>query len=114
MKVLTYKDELGSFVATTESTGRQLKGSKDDYYVYDPKHDVMCIVEFGLHIIGILYLLKHYYDFKFSNSETRLDYQKIIEGFEICSAFKEPEEYAIDVSEDGVYFASMIKNPLEL
>lgn len=96
-----YSDNTYQKVDTVTAT--KFKKARGDYYVFDPKHDVLCIVGFGEHICGILFLLKNYYGFKFQVDESKDDYRKIIESFELGSAFKEPIDYAIDAYSDGAY-----------
>ena len=84
-------------------TATKFEKARGDYYVFDPKYDVLCIVGFGEHICGILFLLKNYYGFTFQVTESEVDYQKIIETFELGSPFAEPSDYAIDAYYDGAY-----------
>ena len=103
MLALRYQPSDVGFYQIDEKEGVAYKQSDNSCYVYDPNYDVLCIVGFGEHLIGILYLLKTYYGFTFENDENIKEYQNILNTFELNSAWKLPIEYAEEAKADGAW-----------
>lgn len=81
---------------------QELDKSEKGCYVYDAKNDILCIVEFGNHLIGILFILRYFYNFSFGfPKEKEKEYHNIINTFELKGAWKLPQHYAEDVAYDG-------------
>lgn len=57
MLALRYDTHSLGFYPIAEEDGVAYKQLDNSCYVYDPTYDVLCIVGFGEHLMGILYLL---------------------------------------------------------
>lgn len=103
MEVYLFNESLNKFEKQEEEVGINIKNNLESSYVYDAKSDTLCIVGFGEHLLGIMYILKHKYDFKFVK-ERITEYQEILKKFELVSANGDVESYVPEIMDFGVYY----------
>lgn len=88
--------------ALNDTTGK-------DYYVYDRKKNVLVLVDFGAHFVGIIAILRKFYDIKNFVAEDISTYQDYIRNMDIKGAFYSPSKYSQTIVEDGNWIDPQIK-----
>lgn len=77
---------------------------EDFYYIYDKEKKILVMLEFGLHFVGIMFLLRNFYGLKFLVEEDIATYRDIInDNFVVQGAFKETDQYIYDLIKDGAW-----------
>ena len=75
---------------------------EDFYYIYDKEKKILVMLEFGLHFVGIMFLLRNFYGLKFLVKEDIATYRDIINNnFVVQGAFKRTDQYIYDLIKDG-------------
>lgn len=96
----------------------QLSSSKHNYfeqllktdnqlcYIYDKQHHILMLVGIGEHIIGLFYLLRHYYGLNYLKESDIKKYQHIINNnFIIKGAWQPSNIYVENMKFDQDYLS---------
>ena len=84
----------------------RLNQNDDLCYIYDKQHKVLMLVGFGEHIIGLFYLLRHYYGLHYLNETDIKKYQDIInENFIVNGAWQSSNIYVENMQSDQDYLS---------
>lgn len=79
--------------------------NEDFYYIYDKEKKILVLLEFGLHFMGILFLLWNFYGLKYLIKENIKKYRDIINNnFIVQGAFKDTDQYIYDLIKDGNWY----------
>lgn len=83
-----------------------LKTDNDLCYIYDKQHNVLMLVGVGEHIIGLFYLLRHYYDLHYLQKDDIKKYQDIINNnFIVNGAWQSSNIYVENMQTDQDYLS---------
>ena len=81
-----------------------LKHDNDLCYIYDKQHKILMLVGMGEHIIGLFYLLRHYYKLHYLKETDIKKYQDIInDNFIIKGAWMHTNQYVENMQADQDY-----------
>ena len=81
-----------------------LNQNNDLCYIYDKQHNVLMLVGVGEHIIGLFYLLRHYYNLHYLQKDDIKKYQDIINNnFIVKGAWKLTKDYVDEMHVDQDY-----------
>lgn len=92
-----YRQFSYDFMEKTESFGKDVMNSDGWHWVYDKKHDVLCVVEMGAHASAVIFLIRKYYGVRRINRNDISKLQQVIGDNMIFYNAKvhDPEHYAL-------------------
>lgn len=98
-------NDRGQFIDLRDSDKKQKiidELDEDFYYIYDKEKKVLVLLEFGLHFVGIMFLLRNFYGLKYLVEDDIVTYRDIInKNFIVQGAFKRTDQYIYDLIKDG-------------
>lgn len=107
-------NDRGQFVdLRTDNKRKQILAElgEDFYYIYDKEKKILVLLEFGLHFVGIMFLLRNFYGLKYLVKEDIATYRDIINNnFIVQGAFKDTDQYIYDLIKDGAWIFTEIVN----
>ena len=100
-------NDRGQFVDLRDSDKKQqilADLDEDFYYIYDKEKNVLVMLGFGLHFVGIMFLLRNFYGLKYLVEDDIVTYRDIInKNFIVQGAFKETDHYIYDLIKEGIW-----------